>query len=375
MRKIFMFVNVDWFFLSHRLPIAKAALKNDINMIVYTDITKAHEANINKGFIIYQSPLRRVSKSIFHLLFEFINCFLMIMKGKPDLVHAVTIKPILILGIIARLTSTPFIGAISGLGPAFVANNLLRKIRLNLVIIILKFVFNNRKGSVICQSVNDRDIITSLGITTKEKISLINGSGVNVKSYSPNKKLLDSKPYVFMASRMLTDKGVKEFCLAAKIVNEHLKRPINFKLSGPIDSESPTCISDLNLRKLCKECDVEYLGNREDMPELLASATIFVLPSYYAEGVPKVLLEASACGVPIITTNHPGCRDAIVDGKTDLLVKPRDSEDLANAILQLLMDDIKLTKMGENGRKHALKFYKDTDVVKQHYTLYRKYFK
>ena len=264
------------------------------------------------------------------------------------------------------------IGAISGLGPTFVANNLLRKIRLNLVIIILKFVFNNRKASVICQSVNDRDIITSLGITTKEKISLINGSGVNVKSYSPNKKLLDSKPYVFMASRMLTDKGVKEFCLAAKIVNEHLKRPINFKLSGPIDSESPTCISDLNLRKLCKECDVEYLGNREDMPELLASATIFVLPSYYAEGVPKVLLEASACGVPIITTNHPGCKDAIVDGKTGLLVKPRDSENLANAILQLLMDDIKLTKMGENGRKHALKFYKDTDVVKQHYTLYKK---
>ena len=76
MRKIFMFVNVDWFFLSHRLPIAKAALKNDINMVVYTDFTKAHEANINKGFIIYQSPLRRVSKSIFHLLFEFINCWI-----------------------------------------------------------------------------------------------------------------------------------------------------------------------------------------------------------------------------------------------------------------------------------------------------------
>ena len=171
----------------------------------------------------------------------------MIMKGKPDLVHAVTIKPILILGIIARLTSTPFIGAISGLGPTFVANNLLRKIRLNLVIIILKFVFKNGKASVICQSVNDRDIITSLRITTKEKISIINGSGVNIKSYSPNKKLLDSKPYVFMASRMLTDKGVKEFCLAAKIVNEHLKRPINFKLSGPIDSESPTCISVKNV--------------------------------------------------------------------------------------------------------------------------------
>lgn len=374
MKKVFMFVNVDWFFLSHRLPIAKASVANNIEMIVYTDFTKDHGATFNKEFVLQQSPLRRASKSLFHLIFEVFRSFLIVIKGKPDLIHAVTIKPILILGVIARLTSTPFVGAISGLGPAFDAASWFSKLRLMIVVSVFKFVFGSSKASAICQSASDRDILISVGVISIKKVVLINGSGVDVDLYSPIKKLLDCAPYVLMASRILGDKGVREFCLAAKIVNERLGDRFRFKLSGPVDSDSPTFISNLDLRKLCKESGVEYLGNRSDMPELIASATIFVLPSYYAEGVPKVLLEASACGVAIITTDHPGCRDAIVSDQTGILVKPRDSADLAKAMLQLLEDEEKLRKMGENGRKLALSFYKDTEVVKQHYALYRQHF-
>jgi glycosyltransferase involved in cell wall biosynthesis len=374
MKKVFMFVNVDWFFLSHRLPIAKAAVANNIEMIVYTDFTKDHGATFNELFEMHQSPLRRTTKSLLHLIFEIFSSFLIIFKGKPDLIHAVTIKPILILGVVARLTSTPFVGAISGLGPAFVGDTYLRKIRLKIIIFVFKFVFGSKKASVICQSVNDRDTLISVGVTSTEKVFLINGSGVDVDLYSPDKKLLNRKPYVLMASRMLGNKGVREFCMAAKIVNEHLGRRFTFKLSGPVDSESPTFISNLDLIKLCKGSGVEYLGNRTDMPELIASAVIFVLPSYYAEGVPKVLLEASACGVAIVTTDHPGCRDAIISDETGILVKPRDSAGLAKAVLELLEDDEKLRNMGENGRKLALSIYRDSEVVKQHYTLYRSQF-
>jgi glycosyltransferase involved in cell wall biosynthesis len=373
MKKVFMFVNVDWFFLSHRLPIAKAAVANNIEMIVYTDFTKEHGATFSKDFVLHQSPLRRVSKSLFHLIFEIFNSFLIIIKGKPDLIHAVTIKPILILGVVARLTSTPFVGAISGLGPAFVADNWLSKLRLKIVVSVFKFVFRSSKARAICQSASDRDTLISVGVTSTEKVVLINGSGVDVDLYSPNKKLVDCDPYVLMASRMLGDKGVREFCLAAKKVHERLGHRFRFKLSGPVDSESPTFISNSDLRKLCKESGVEYLGNRSDMPELIASAVIFVLPSYYAEGVPKVLLEASACGVAIVTTDHPGCRDAIVSGKTGILVKPRDSAGLAKAMLELLEDEETLFRMGKNGRELALSFYRDTEVVKQHYSLYRQH--
>ena len=373
MKKVFMFVNVDWFFLSHRLPIAKAAVANNIEMIVYTDFTKEHGATFSKDFVLHQSPLRRVSKSLFHLIFEIFNSFLIIIKGKPDLIHAVTIKPILILGVVARLTSTPFVGAISGLGPAFVADNWLSKLRLKIVVSVFKFVFRSSKARAICQSASDRDTLISVGVTSTEKVVLINGSGVDVDLYSPNKKLVDCDPYVLMASRMLGDKGVREFCLAAKKVHERLGHRFRFKLSGPVDSESPTFISNSDLRKLCKESGVEYLGNRSDMPELIASAVIFVLPSYYAEGVPKVLLEASACGVAIVTTDHPGCRDAVVSGKTGILVKPRDSAGLAKAMLELLEDEETLFRMGKNGRELALSFYRDTEVVKQHYSLYRQH--
>ncbi len=369
-----MFVNVDWFFLSHRLPIAKAAMTNNIDMVVYTDFTQDHGATFNEDYELHQSPLRRASKSLFHLIFEVFSSFLIIIKGRPDLIHAVTIKPILILGVVARLTSTPFIGAISGLGPAFVADSWLSKLRLGIIVSVFKFVFRSSKASVICQTANDRDTLISFGVSSREKVVLINGSGVDVDLYSPDKKLVDCDPYVLMAARMLGDKGVREFCLAAKIIHEKLGHRFRFKLSGPVDSESPTFISNLDLRKLCKENGVEYLGNRSDMPELIASSIMFVLPSYYAEGVPKVLLEASACGVAIVTTDHPGCRDAIVSGKTGLLVKPRDSTDLAKAILELLEDNETLCEMGENGRKLALSFYRDTEVVKQHYSLYRQHF-
>ena len=251
----------------------------------------------------------------------------------------------------------------------------LSKLRLRIVVSVFKFVFRGGKARAICQSASDRDTLISVGVTTREKVALINGSGVDVDLYSPDKKLADCDPYVLMASRMLGDKGVREFCLAAKIVRERLGHRVRFKLSGPVDSESPTFITHSDLRKLCKESGVEYLGNRTDMPELIASAVIFVLPSYYAEGVPKVLLEASACGVAIVTTDHPGCRDAIEDGKTGVLVDPRDSAGLAQAMLELLEDEETLCRMGKAGRELALSAYRDTEVVQQHYSLYRQHFR
>ena len=141
MKKIFMFVNVDWFFLSHRLPIAQAAKNNNIDMTVYTEFTKPYRKMKTNGYNFLKSPLKRSSKSILHFIFECFKSYKIIKKEKPNLIHAVTIKPILILGIIARLTSTPFVGSISGLGPAFNPDNSIKKVRLWIILKILKFIF------------------------------------------------------------------------------------------------------------------------------------------------------------------------------------------------------------------------------------------
>jgi glycosyltransferase involved in cell wall biosynthesis len=373
MKKVFMFVNVDWFFLSHRLPIAKAALKNNIDMTVYAEFTKAQHQKQDKGYSLLDSPLKRSSRSILHFFLEFLKAYKIIREGKPNIIHAVTIKPILVLGIIARITSTPFIGSVSGLGPAFTADSFLKKLRLKLILITLKFICSRKETALICQTDHDREVLIAHNLLLSEQILLINGSGVDIDKYNPSKKNISAQKYVLMSSRILLDKGVQDFCIAAGNVQKKFGREIKFKLSGPIDNLSPTGISKNEINQLADKYGVEYLGNRPDMPELLASALIFVLPSYYPEGLPKVLLEAAASGVPIITTDHPGCRDAIINRKTGLLVPIKDPDSLASAIRELLIDNALLKNMGQNARSLAEISFKDSSVVSSHYSLYHQF--
>ena len=175
-----------------------------------------------------------------------------------------------------------------------------------------------------------------------------------------------------MSSRILLDKGINEFCYAANQVRQKLGNNIKFLLSGSIDHDSPTFVSELEIKKITNENGVEYLGERNDMPELLASALIFVLPSYYAEGLPKVLLEAAASGLPIITTDHPGCREAIINQETGLLVPVQDYESLAMAIISLLENQKLLKEMGSKARLLAENLFDDKIVVKNHFSYYKK---
>ena len=373
MKKVFMFVNVDWFFLSHRLPIAKAAQKNNIDMTVYAEFTKAQHQKQNKGFSLLDSPLKRSSRSILHFFLELLKVYKVIYKGKPNIIHAVTIKPILVLGIIARITSTPFIGSVSGLGPAFTADSFIQKLRLKFILKILSFICSRKNVVMVCQTNHDREVLIDHELLSRDQVILINGSGVDLEDYTPSKKNTNTENYILMSSRILHDKGVQEYCLAAGMIKEKFGNEIKFKLSGPIDNLSPTAISEYEIKKLTDEYGVEYLGNRTDMPELLASALIFVLPSYYPEGLPKVLLEAAASGVPIITTDHPGCRDAIVNLKTGLLVPPKDSNSLAHAIQELLMDATLLKNMGKEARSLAEISFNDSSVVNSHYSLYHQF--
>jgi glycosyltransferase involved in cell wall biosynthesis len=373
MKKIFMFVNVDWFFLSHRLPVAKAAKKNNIDLSVYSEFTKSHAEKEIDGFNFLESPLSRSSTSILHSIFEFFQAYKIIKRAQPDLIHAVTIKPILALGIIARLTSTPFIGSISGLGPAFSSDTLLKRIRLWVLIRILRFIFARNEIGVICQNTSDSQVLLSNKVLAKEKILMIPGSGVDIDEFSPLKKVINSEKYILMSSRILFDKGIQEYCEAAEIVKRAIKDDVKFKLSGPIDSISPTSISKSELENLVEKYDIDYLGdNRIDMPGLMASASLFVLPSYYPEGLPKVLLEAAASGVPVITTDHPGCRDAITNQGTGLLVPIKDSKTLAQAIIELISDESLSKHMGKQGRLLAEKSFQVSSVVDYHYSLYRR---
>ena len=364
-----MFVNIDWFFLSHRLPIAEAASLNDIEMNVYTDFSKKNKSYDHQNFNLLKSPLTRTSKFFGIEILEFIKAYFLIRKEKPDIVHAVTIKPMILLGIVARLTRTPFVGTFAGLGPVINQTIWLQKIRFRIVLLVYKFIYNSKSSIIICQSEHDKKILLKFRVCPESRITLIFGSGVNLKRFKPTFSK-NGKKNILMASRMLSDKGVNEFCASAKYLSQD-DRGIKFLLAGPIDELSPTSISEKELKLLCIDSNVEYLGNREDINTLIASASIFVLPSYYPEGVPKVLMEAASCGTPVITTDHPGCRDAIIENVTGILVEPRNPEEITNAILNMLDHPETLKKMAKASRKLAEDYFDENEVVCQHYRIYQ----
>lgn len=372
MKKVFMFVNVDWFFLSHRISLAKNAFQNEINMSVYADLTGIQITSKNDKYSLHQSPLSRSKKNIFSMIIEFIKVYLLIHKNKPDLVHAVTIKPIILLGIVSRLIGIPFIGAVSGLGPVFSNKTFFKRSRLKFVMALYRYIFNSKSAAIICQNSHDKAVLQSFNIGKQTSIITVPGSGVDLEKFKPISK--DVKPpIILMACRILKEKGIYEFCAAAASFKTKNNTEARFILAGPIDSKSPSAILERNLRQLCKESAVEYVGDRKDLNLLLASASIFILPSYYSEGMPKVLLEAAACGVPIITTDHPGCRDAILSEKTGILIEPRNSKALYSAISNLISNPDRLIEMGRSGRELAEKLYDENKVREAHYLLYEKY--
>ena len=201
---------------------------------------------------------------------------------------------------------------------------------------------------------------------------MIPGSGVDLKKYSPKKMNLKN-PIVMLPSRMLSHKGVYEFINAVKIIKKQ-KVNARFVLVGDLDEENPSGIKLNIIKSWVNDNLVEYWGHKKNMTKILNLASIIVLPSY-REGFPKVLMEAAACGRPSITTNVPGCKDAVVNNYTGILVPLKNSNMLANEIEKLLNNKNKINKLGSNSRNYALKNFDIKRIVDKHIKLYREILK
>lgn len=375
--KVWMFVNVDWFFASHRLPVAQEAEKRGVSMTVFADRSERKPKFNEHGFVFRQSPIRRKAGA-FSMVMDFFRAAKSIRAGRPEILHAVTVKPIIIVGILARFYNIPFIASISGLGPAFSLGGFFKNIRTTLVIFIYRFIFRNKRSVAVVQTDHDRDVMLKSLICVSSQLHKFNGSGVKIADFSRMSPDLEdenlfgvseSKTKVLMASRLLADKGIVEFLDVAGLLSTELS-DVEWLLAGPFDDDSPTGLEKRFVLKKCSDAGVRYLGNVEDMPTLLRSVDIFVYPSYYPEGLPKILLEVSAAGVPIVTTDHPGCRDAIVNGSSGLLTKPRDVTDLRQGVLRLINDPKTREAMGRFSSAYAQENYDVSKIVERHFALY-----
>jgi glycosyltransferase involved in cell wall biosynthesis len=367
--RLLFVVNDPNFFLSHRLPLAAAARQAGFEVHVATMPGEGAEQIRAAGFPHHVLPLSRSGKNPFVEFFSLLVLIRLFRQLKPGVVHLVTIKPVIYGGIAARIAGVSgVVAAISGLGFVFIQKGFKAKLMRWLVGRLYRIALGHANLRVVFQNPDDRQSVAWLAGLQEKQTVLIRGSGVDLDRYRPT-SLPSGVPVVMLAARLLADKGVFEFVQAARLLKQrgcHAR----FALVGTVDPGNPASFTQAEVNTWLDEGVVECWGHRLDMPQVLAAAQVVVLPSY-REGLPKVLLEAAACGRAVVTTDVPGCRDAIDPGVTGLLVPVRNAVALADALEGLINDPARCQTMGDAGRALAESAFDVRQVVAAHLRIYQ----
>jgi glycosyltransferase involved in cell wall biosynthesis len=370
-KKILFLVNYLSFFLSHRLPVAEALIAKGFEVFIgYGELRGADPKLLEqKGFKVDFIPMQPGSFNFLKDFKTFYYIWVFFKRVKPDIAHLITIKPYLYGGIVSRLCGVKgLITAVSGLGTLFVNKDLKSKLIRLLLYPIYKLAFNHLNQKVIVQNKDDLKALVNWGVLNPSKVKLLKGSGVKLENFT-NLDEPSGTPIVCFAARLLRDKGVYEYVSAAKLLKERGIKA-QFLLAGDLDINNPTGLKLDDLNKLKDEGCVEIIGFQKDIPTLYAKSHIICLPSY-REGFPKSLIEAAAAGRAVVTTDVPGCRDAIIPNKTGLLVPIKDSQKLADALQWLIENPKERIIMGKVGRKFAEKEFPIEKIILNHLDIYQ----
>jgi glycosyltransferase involved in cell wall biosynthesis len=369
--KILFVVAEDWYFWSHRRPIAAAALQNGYDVFVATRVGNCGEKIIEAGFRLLPLRLNRSSYSLFHELRTVSELRSIYRREKPDIIHHIALKPIL-YGSMAALGNrrVQVINAFAGLGylvssPSFKARALKQVLWK-----MFRFLLNRPNSFLLLQNCEDRDLLVAEVGVRPEQATIIRGSGVDVNEFQPMPEI-PGTPIVLLSSRMLWIKGIRDFVEAAKFLRAKGSNA-RFVLVGDTDPGSPGAIPREKLQEWQNAGPVEWWGHRQSMSRMVQQAAIVCLPSHGGEGVPKALIEAAASQRAIVATDVPGCRDIVRHGTNGLLVPPKNAVALADAIAQLLNDAPLRAEMGRRGREIAVNEFSEEKVIQQTLALYQK---
>lgn len=368
---ILFIVNSPDFFVSHRLPIAVAAMRRGFVVHVASPNGLAAETIRRHGMVHHVISLSRSGRNPLREISCFWSLLKLVYSIGPNIVHLVTLKPIVYGSLVCRLVGVGgVVAAFSGLGTVFVEHRKSFSILKKCIIALLRVGLSRNGTHLIFQNSDDYSLVQSVLGFDPSYVSIIKGSGVRLDDYRPTIEPA-GVPTVTFASRILKDKGVLEFVAAASILRSR-GVVARFWLAGSVDRENITSIPERKLDEWHRSGLVEVLGFQSDVESLLVQSNIIVLPSY-REGLPKILIEAAACARPVVTTDVPGCRDSIVPYKTGLLVKAKDAEELANAIQVLVDNPEKRKSMGRAGRAWAETEFSIEKVVDAHLEIYSRF--
>lgn len=367
-KTILFLVSEDWYFCSHRLPMARAARDAGARVMVACRV-KDHADHIRaEGFHLYPISLNRSGRNPLADLSAILEIRRLYAEVEPDLVHQVAMKPVLYGSIAAWLAGVPFVvNAMAGLGFLFISGGLFARIARPVIATLFKVILNRRNTCLIVQNPDDRELFVTGIDVQPERIRIIRGSGVDIDRFQPNPEP-DGPVVATCVSRMLWDKGIGELVEAARILKGQ-GRDIIVRLVGPTD-DNPASIPQEALDHWNDEGIVDTHGPADNIAELYAGSHIAVLPSY-REGLPKSLLEAAACGRAMVATDVPGCREICRNGETGISVPVCDPESLAQAIATLA-DDAPLRNRYAAAARHAAETeFAETVIVEETLALYR----
>ena len=368
MIRLFIVVNVDWFFLSHRKDIALSAQKNGYDVTVVTKDTGKKQYIEALGLKVIDLPMNRSGQNIIEELYTCWFLYRFYRREKPDIIHHVGLKAILWGTLAAKLAKVHgVVNAVSGLGIFFSEEN--KSLVSKLLPKVLRFSHHRKNLAVIFQNEEDKGLFLKNRIIKEEQAFMIKGSGVDLNQYCYTPELESEKIKVLFTARMIVEKGVSVLVDAALKLKEKYGDKVEFLLCGGLD-DNPKAIKEEELKAVRDGGYIQWLGYPTDVLELLKSCHIVAFPSYYKEGLPKSLIEAAAVGRPIVTTNSIGCKETVVDGYNGYLIPVKDSETLAEKLNILFEDENLRRNMGRNSRILAEKDFSIENVIHRHLEIY-----
>lgn len=362
-------VNADWFFLSHRLPLAKEALRRGWRVTLVASDTGSADLVRAEGIEFMDLPLSRSGTNPVSEFLAVVFLAKLYRRLRPSLIHHVTLKPVVYGTLASRSTpNVPVVNAVSGLGYTFISKGSWHPLRLA-VQRLYGLALGRPRSWAIFQNDDDLAHFVDGGLIDSDGAVLIRGSGVDVQHFAPTPEP-DGAPVVVLPARLLRDKGVVEFVEAARQLRDE-GSPARFALVGMLDPDNPAGIDVATVDNWVATGDVEWWGFRDDMPEVYRQATVVVLPSY-REGLPKALLEAGASARTLVTTNVPGCRDVVTDNETGLIVPVRDAGALAVALRRVLSESTLRGRLRAAARKNVVDYHTIEHIVEAHFSLYER---
>jgi glycosyltransferase involved in cell wall biosynthesis len=362
--KAVLFANTDWYLYNFRRSLALSLRRAGYDVLLISPGGPYGDKLRELGLRWEPLPMRRRSLNVFRELALLWYLIRLLQRERPSVVHGFTIKCAVYGSLAARLAGVPArVNAVAGMGYVFTSAQWKARLLRPIVRALLRLALGGTGARLILQNTDDVKLFERAGLVDPAHIRLIRGSGVNCAQFAdaPASVPGGERTRVLLACRLLWDKGVREYVAAARQLREQ-GHAIDALIAGTSDPGNPAAIPESTIRRWVDQRVITWLGHVDDMAGLLGSVHIVVLPSY-REGLPRTLVEAAACGRPLITTDVPGCREVVCDGVDGLLVPVKDSNALARAIQRLQDDPVFARQLGDAARIKARTQFDERIVI------------